>query len=799
MQIDKRELEIFYEKIGEHAELRTYFANIQKMDSQNQNKIFDCLRIFLEEKKQKLLRKVKYNATPTERELLKSINYWLHQISIQKNNLNSKPYNNRKISNDSKKKVQKNTNVTDKNNEFIQKKVVCNDNSSKNFDDELSYKQQEILAYMKLKADIKFCNINDIILAYKFFLRNINIIEYWDYINELTNFLCQELNTLSYAEANTYKHMICDSLKYLGMTIDKDNVEVKKKIKQLQYIWKNISLENKISINEVSATYKMEIKKIMIETKLDKKEAHIIWLNSIEDKIINCNNQELETIIEKLLEAKNNFKDSDFQINLSIFLNKYVYLFENYFESHIINMNIPKSKQEILNKLKELIQNRQMDNSSKTYQLFCTIIFKEKNLCSLQNLLSLDPKFINIRDQEGKYLLETIINLLINSHNKEEQYFFKNVLLMFFKYAGIYMNQELKNNIDRILDDAKRNISDENSLDCILSNLNNKLDSILLLNELKVTKESVYIHEKNKTSYKLFKNMLNRNIITIDQKNTKYFENAISCDQLKNGNYQIGIYVSDIVDCLQEDLIIESNDLRHKEFKMERNRYKKNILKERKQRNVLAFTFIVDDNLNVIKFSVDRARIRVKKNYTYEDVIQILDDADSENKQFYVLQRMNNIARKMYRKRNPNGYLKKYMDFIPEIQREFTLFLNHYVAKDASKQDMPLIFKNNVPRNSDLHEQLKNVSQTSDYIEQITKTIYSDKVPNYSTIDRGNSYFGGESYTQLTCPTRELVSLLNQILVIYNYIDSEYISEEQEQNFQKTLMLLNHFNDLRNR
>ena len=50
MQVDKRELEIFYEKIGEHAELRTYFANIQKLDSQNQNKIFDCLRIFLEEK-----------------------------------------------------------------------------------------------------------------------------------------------------------------------------------------------------------------------------------------------------------------------------------------------------------------------------------------------------------------------------------------------------------------------------------------------------------------------------------------------------------------------------------------------------------------------------------------------------------------------------------------------------------------------------------------------------------------------------------------------------------------------------
>ena len=56
--------------------------------------------------------------------------------------------------------------------------------------------------------------------------------------------------------------------------------------------------------------------------------------------------------------------------------------------------------------------------------------------------------------------------------------------------------------------------------------------------------------------------------------------------------------------------------------------------------------------------------------------------------------------------------------------------------------------------------------------------------------------FDGGEYTQVTSPTRDLPSLLNQILIINNYIDNQYIKDEQK--LEKTLMLVNHYNDLKN-
>ena len=151
----------------------------------------------------------------------------------------------------------------------------------------------------------------------------------------------------------------------------------------------------------------------------------------------------------------------------------------------------------------------------------------------------------------------------------------------------------------------------------------------------------------------------------------------------------------------------------------------------------------------------------------------------------------------LYRKRNPKGYLKKYMDFIPEIQREFTYFANRYVAADSAKKNLNLIYKNQLPKNSrSLYEILDEFYSVSDGIEKITELTSSDKISNYSTISRGNDLFDGGEYTQVTSPTRDLPSLLNQILIINNYIDNQYIKDEQK--LEKTLMLVNHYNDLKN-
>ena len=515
--------------------------------------------------------------------------------------------------------------------------------------------------------------------------------------------------------------------------------------------------------------------------------------------ITKCTNEQLEIIISNLAKASDTIKEESFKERLNSILNQYSYIFENYFDIYIVNMNVPKNKQEVLDDLKKLIKKQEITNeSNNSYQLFYTIIFKEKDLSSLKRLLSMDPKFINIKNYDNTYLLENILDLLINQIMNDKYYFLENVFLVFLKYSGIYMKQDLRNNLVRKINDTRDSYKEQYNLDCILSNLLCKLDNITLLNDLKIGEEEIYTHKKQKASYKMFNNLLNRTIITIDQKDTKYFENAISCDALKDGRYMIGVYVSDVVDCLNEDLIIENSDLQHKEYKTSLNRYTKHILKQGKVKFAIAFTFITDEELNIIDFNVERARIRVKKNYTFDEATQVLDQGDTEDKLFYVLQRINNVARMMYRKRNPKGYLKKYMEFIPEIQREFTFFANRNVAKDATNNDLLLIYKNQLPKESvNLFEYLESACNPAERIEKITEVISSDKTSSYSTINRGNAYFNGEEYTQVTSPTRELASLLNQILIINNYIDKEYIDIEEKDKLEKTLMLVNRYNNFK--
>lgn len=789
---ERKKLNELYQELDTNNQTLTeYLSYIEKLDKETQKYIYSEIRSFLLDKKSELLRHKHYQDNEEYQKDIKKINYWLYQINSRENSLYHK-INKIDIKKEKKKKDFKIKQPSNK-----PKIKLSSEIEEDGLNDNLKKSQQEILKHMELELDILSNNIQDIIEAYKTFMRNTSFKTKWDYIIKLSNFILHKLEQLPNRETEIYRHMIMDCLKYKKLSIDKDDIDEKSKIKELQDIWKqDFNINNKIQIDIFSADHKEQVKNIMRQAKTNKEDAYIEWLESIEEVITKCSQEELEILIVNLLKAKETCTDEVFQERLTIFLNQYTYIFENYFDSYIMNMNIPKSKQKILNDLKLLINDKEITRTNNdTYQLFYNIIFKEKNLSSLKKLLSMDPKFVNIRNYNGTYLLENILDLLINQIINDKYYFLENVFLIFLKYVGIYMTPELRNNLIRKIKDTIEAYEEQYNLDCILSNLHNKLENVILLEDIKVGKEEVYTHEKNKESYKKFNNLLNRTIITIDQKDTKYYENAISCDVLKGGNYQIGIYVSDVVDCLNQDLIIDSSDLHHKEYKTATNRYTKHILKEGKVKFAIAFTFITDEELNIIDFQIERARIRVKKNYTIEEATEVLDEGDSEDKQFYILQRMNNVARIMYRKRNPKNYLKKYMEFIPEIQREFTFFLNRYIAKDAATNDLPLIFKNQLPKeSSNLLENLENECSPSERIEKFIQIISSDKMSSYSTINRGNDYFNGEEYTQVTSPTRELASLLNQILIINNYIDKEYINKEQKDDLTKTLMLINRIN-----
>lgn len=787
----KEQFEKYYKEIDNQDKLMNYFKTIEELKPENQLKIYNIIYKFLNGKKQILNSCKKKYISEETKELIKKINYWLHFVEVKKEQI--LPLKKIIIKNNKEKKELKPVIKQIKNN------IKISDNAV-NVSDLIPAKQQEILDIMTLELDIISNNLNDIVEAYKIFIRtNCNIVIHWDYILKITNLIIQKMDNCSSTNKKIIINMIKDNLKYQNSYISKDDMDQKDKLKTLQTIWKKISFYDSVKINNVTNNYDQQLKNIINDYNVSKEEAIIIWLENLDVEISNYSTENLEQCIMILTNIKQETKNQKIQEEIKKTIDKNMYIFENYFDIYMMNLEIPKDKKNIIESFKTLIKDSQNNNGeNKSYRLFHTILFEEKNLSALKRMLSLEPRFINVKNYNESYLLENLLDLYINQIMNNKYYYLENVFDIYLKYAGIYMTQELKYNLINQIKDTIESYSEQEDLNNILQQLLKKIENTILLENLNINEKEVYTHKKNNIKSHNFKNMLNRTIITIDQNDAKFFENAISCEQLKDGTIEIGVYVSDIVDCLNQDLVIDSKDLKHREYKTEINRYKKYILKEKKVKLAIAFTFKLDEELNVISFNVERARIKVKKNLTLDEAKKILEDGDSQDKLFYILQRMNNIARMLYRKRNPKGHLKKYIDFIPEIQREFTYFANRHIATDSAEKNLNLIYKNQLPKSSgSIYEILDEFYSISDRIEKISELTTSDKVSNYSTINRGNDLFDGSEYTQVTSPTRDLPSLLNQILVINNYIDNEYIKEDQKQNLEKTLMLVNHYNDLK--
>ena len=226
----REQFEKYYLEIDNQDKLMNYFDNIEKLKPENQLKIYNIIYNFLIEKKQKLNNCKKQYISDETKSLIKKINYWLHLIEKKKEKILSF----KKIT--IKKKKEK------KELKPIIKQVKNNTKStfhekSFNQNDSIPFKQQEILDIMNLELDIISNNIDDIIEAYKIFIRtDNNLVIHWDYIMKITNLIIQKMDECSITNKNIIISMIKDTLKYQNTYIKKDNIEKKNNIKVLQKI-----------------------------------------------------------------------------------------------------------------------------------------------------------------------------------------------------------------------------------------------------------------------------------------------------------------------------------------------------------------------------------------------------------------------------------------------------------------------------------------------------------------------------------------------------------------------------------
>ena len=156
-----------------------------------------------------------------------------------------------------------------------------------------------------------------------------------------------------------------------------------------------------------------------------------------------------------------------------------------------------------------------------------------------------------------------------------------------------------------------------------------------------------------------------RNIttFTIDPIDAKDFDDAISIDFLKNGNYQIGIHIADVSHFVTPNTRLDEEALKrgtsvylpNKVIPMLPEKISNELCSLRPNEDKLTFSVIVemDDEGTILNTNFKKTIIHSNHRFTYQDVQKIIDDKKGIFEK--ELQILNKIAQKVRAKRILNG------------------------------------------------------------------------------------------------------------------------------------------------
>ncbi len=154
-------------------------------------------------------------------------------------------------------------------------------------------------------------------------------------------------------------------------------------------------------------------------------------------------------------------------------------------------------------------------------------------------------------------------------------------------------------------------------------------------------------------------------IFTIDPVDAKDFDDAVSLNKLKNGNFQLGVHIADVShyitegSALDEEALLRGTSvyLMNDVVPMLPEKLSNDIcsLKEMVDRLVFSCIMEIDGKGNVLNHKVQKAVIRSKKRFNYEEVQKILDNG--KGLYYDKLSEMNELHNILFKKRLDEGSL----------------------------------------------------------------------------------------------------------------------------------------------
>ncbi len=150
---------------------------------------------------------------------------------------------------------------------------------------------------------------------------------------------------------------------------------------------------------------------------------------------------------------------------------------------------------------------------------------------------------------------------------------------------------------------------------------------------------------------------------TIDPKDAKDFDDALSIRQLQNGNWEIGVHIADVTHYVKPGDIIDEEGVKRatsvylvdRVVPMLPEHLSNGVCSLRPNEEKLSFSciFELDENAEVVNYHIARTVINSDRRFTYEEAQEIIETGEGDFSQEVL--KMDELAKKLRQKRFDDG------------------------------------------------------------------------------------------------------------------------------------------------
>lgn len=331
-----------------------------------------------------------------------------------------------------------------------------------------------------------------------------------------------------------------------------------------------------------------------------------------------------------------------------------------------------------------------------------------------------------------------------------------------------------------------------------------------VLKEAKLLESDLEVEKKKRVDY------TNKLIFTIDGKDAKDLDDAVSIEILENGNFLLGVYIADVSYYVKEDSELDKEAflrgtsvyLADRVIPMLPVRLSNDLcsLNPNEEKLVIACIMEINRNGEVLNSSISEGIIKTVKRLNYEDCNKVLEEgikAVPDYKNVYdSLVKMNELAEILFDRKHNLGALDfdipeskviidengKTIDIVPRerglsehIIEQFMICANETVASFIENMDLPFIYRiHDKPdkikfhlfkgiagslgysvkslKPLELQRLLENVDDKHSYVKTLVLRLMAKAV--YSEENIGHFGLASLSYTHFTSPIRRYPDLI---------------------------------------